>query len=79
MSPAHPDRTPERETRLEESGRPLGGEDLLASLLVDAVGQRELETLNEELLHVWATNVVGLLNLNNLQDLRNGLVKEMHE
>lgn len=68
--PAQPDRTPERETRLEESGRTLGSEDLLASLLVDAVGQRELEALDKELLDVWAADVVGLLELNNLEDLQ---------
>lgn len=44
-------------------------EDLLASLLVDPVGQRELELLDKELLHVWAANVVGLLDFNNLENL----------
>jgi hypothetical protein len=34
------------------------------------VGQRELEALDKELLDVWATDVVGLLELNNLEDLR---------
>jgi hypothetical protein len=33
------------------------------------VRQGELEALNEELLDVWAADVVGLLDLNNLQDL----------
>jgi hypothetical protein len=33
------------------------------------VGQRELEALDEELLDVWAADVIGLLNLNNLEDL----------
>jgi hypothetical protein len=47
----------------------VGGEDLLANLLVDPVGQRELELLDEKLLHVWAADVVGLLDLNNLEDL----------
>jgi hypothetical protein len=33
------------------------------------VGQRELEALDEELLDVWAANVGGLLNLNDLENL----------
>jgi hypothetical protein len=33
------------------------------------VGQRELEVLGEELLHVWSAEVVGLLDLNNLENL----------
>jgi hypothetical protein len=33
------------------------------------VGQRELEVLGEELLDVWSAEVVGLLDLNNLEDL----------
>jgi hypothetical protein len=48
----------------------VGSEDLAASLLADAVGQRELEVLGEELLDVRATDVVGLLDLNDLEDLR---------
>jgi hypothetical protein len=35
------------------------------------VGQRELESLDEELLDVWAADIVGLLDLNNLEDLEN--------
>ena len=34
------------------------------------MGQRELEALDKELLDVWAADVVGLLDLNNLEDLR---------
>jgi hypothetical protein len=33
------------------------------------VGQGELETLDEELLDVGAADIVGLLELNNLEDL----------
>jgi hypothetical protein len=33
------------------------------------VGQRELEALDEELLDVWAADIVGLLDLNNLENL----------
>lgn len=47
----------------------MGSEDLLARLLVDAVGQRELEVLGEELLDVWSAEVIGLLDLNDLEDL----------
>lgn len=47
----------------------MGSEDLASSLLVDAVGQRELEVLGEELLDVWAADVCGLLDLNDLEDL----------
>jgi hypothetical protein len=41
----------------------------LALVLADAVGKRELEVLGEELLHVWAADVIGLLNLDDLKDL----------
>ena len=55
---------------LVESRRPVGSEDLLAALLGGvAVGQRELEVLGEELLEVGAADVVGLLDLDDLQDL----------
>ncbi|NWN33528.1 hypothetical protein GY663_30590, partial [Klebsiella michiganensis] len=53
-----------------ESGWAVGREDLLARLLVDAVGQRELEVLGEELLDVWSADVVGLLYLDDLEDLQ---------
>lgn len=33
------------------------------------MGQWELQVLDEDLLHVWATDVIGLLDLNNLEDL----------
>lgn len=33
------------------------------------MGEGELEALGEELLDVWAANVIGLLNLDNLEDL----------
>lgn len=55
--------------RLEEGGRAVGREDLLASLRGVAVGQRELEVLGEELLDVGAADVLGLLNLNDLEDV----------
>lgn len=55
--------------RLEESRRPVSREDLLGGRLVDAVGERELEVLDEELLDVRAADVGGLLDLDDLEDL----------
>lgn len=55
--------------RLEEGGRAGGREDLLADLGGVAVGQRELEVLGQELLDVGAADVLGLLNLNDLEDV----------
>lgn len=54
---------------LVESVRASGGEDLLATLRWCAVGQRELEVLGGELLDVGSPDVVGLLNLDDLEDL----------
>lgn len=56
-------------TSLVEGGRAVGGEDLLAGGLGDAVREGELEVLGEELLDVWAADVLGLLNLDDLEDL----------
>lgn len=50
----------------------MGSEDLLAGSLGDAVRKRELEVLGEELLDVWAADVLGLLDLDNLEDLWGG-------
>ena len=61
--------TRKRTARLEESGWSGGSEDLLAGGLGDTVWQRELEVLGEELLDVWAADVVGLGDLNDLEDL----------
>lgn len=44
-------------------------EHLLASGLAVAVRQRELEVLGEELLDVRAADVLGVVDLNDLQDL----------
>ena len=44
-------------------------EHLLASRLAVAVRQRELEILGEELLDVRAADVLGVVDLNDLQDL----------
>jgi len=54
--------------RLEEGSGASGGEDL-AALRGVAVGQRELEVLGEELLDVGAADVLGLLNLDDLEDV----------
>ena len=56
-------------TSLVEGGRAVSGKDLLAGSLGNAVGKRELEVLGEELLDVWAADVLGLLDLDNLEDL----------
>lgn len=45
------------------------GEDLLGGR--ETVGQGELEVLGQELLDVGATDVGGLLNLDDLEDLHN--------
>ena len=54
--------------RLVESSRPLRREDLVV-LGRCAVRQRELEVLGEELADVRAADVVGLLDLDDLEDL----------
>lgn len=47
----------------------MGSEDLLAGSLGNAVGKGELEVLAEELLDVGAADVLGLLDLDDLDDL----------
>lgn len=47
----------------------MSSEDLLSSSLGNAVRKGELEILGEELLDVWAADVLGLLDLDNLEDL----------
>jgi hypothetical protein len=54
---------------LSESGRSLRAEQLLSAGLGDAVGERELEVLGNQLLDVGALDVGGLLDLNNTEDL----------
>ena len=58
---------------LRKRGRSGGTEDLLVADLGRAVGQREGEVLGEELSDVGALDVVGLLDLDNAEDLK-GLV-----
>ena len=52
-----------------ESRGPVCGEDLLAGAPTNAVRERKFQVLGEELLDVWAADVIGLLNLNDLEDL----------
>ena len=52
-----------------KSGRALRAEDLLGADSRDAVGQGESELLGDELLDVGALDVLGLLNLDNAEDL----------
>ena len=55
--------------RLVEGVGTGGSEDLLAALRGSAVRQRELEVLGGELLDVRALDVVGLLELDDAEDL----------
>lgn len=48
----------------------MRSEDLLAAGLCDAVRKGEAELLSQQLLDVRASDVLGLLNLNHLQDLK---------
>lgn len=45
------------------------GEDLLAGAPTNAVRKREFQVLGEELLDVWAADVIGLLNFDDLEDV----------
>lgn len=54
---------------LVEGRRSASGIKLLANSLRNTVRKGEFEVLGQELLHVWSLNIIGLLELNNLQDL----------
>lgn len=56
-------------TFLSESGWSLRAEQLLSAGLGDAVGERELQVLGNQLLDVGALDVGGLLDLNNTEDV----------
>jgi len=56
-------------SHLVEGRWSLSNKDLGAGCLGNAVRKRELEFLGEELLDVWALDVFGLLELNNLEDV----------
>jgi hypothetical protein len=58
-------------THLSESGWSLRAEQLLGAGLGDAVGERELQALGNQLLDVGALDVGSLLDLNNTEDLAN--------
>ena len=58
----------EKHTSIESRG-PVCGEDLLAGAPTNAVRKRKFQVLGEELLAVRAANVIGLLNLNDPEDL----------
>lgn len=62
-------------TLSSKSGWALRAEDLLVADLGDTVGEREGEFLGDELLDVGALDVLGLLKLDNLEDLWWGSVK----
>lgn len=66
-------------TFLSESGWSLRAEQLLGAGLGDAVGERELQVLGNQLLDVGALDVGGLLDLNNTEDLgKLSIIKERH-
>jgi hypothetical protein len=56
-------------SHLVESVGARGGENILVALGCLAMGQRELEILGNELLDVRSPDVLGLFNLDNLEDL----------
>lgn len=60
-------------TELGEGRRTLGAEDLLGGDLGETVGQGEGQVLGQELLDVRALDVVGLLELNNAEDLEDAV------
>jgi len=69
---------PDEPIRLVEGGWSLVGVQSLAASL-DAVRKWEGEFLGEELLEVWALDVVGLLELDNLKDLFERVVSGVSE
>lgn len=62
-------------TPLRERGWSGSAEDLLVADLGLAVRQREGQVLAEELLDVGALDIIGLLELDDTEDLHVGLVK----
>ena len=55
----------------------LGAEDLLGRSLGDTVRQGEAQVLGDQLLDVGALDLIGLLQLDNSQDLSKGLAIRM--
>lgn len=62
--------SPKPETFLSEGGRSLRAEHLLAASLGNTVREREAQALLKELLDIGALDVLGLLDLNNTENLR---------
>src|SRR5437762_2192606 len=54
---------------LRECGWPLCRKDLLSRSLGNTVREGELEVFRKELLDVWTSDKVALLNFDNFQDL----------
>ena len=67
--PETTDSNTKRSAALRERGRPGGAEDLLVADPGRTVGQREGEVLAEELLDVGSLDVIGLLDLDDTEDL----------
>jgi len=59
----------EKKWHLVEGAWPLGGKDLAADTGGETVGKRELEFWGEELLDVWALDIVGLLDHGDPEDV----------
>jgi hypothetical protein len=59
----------EAENNLSESRGSLGAEDLAGADLADAVGERELQVLGDQLADVRALDVLALLDLDDAENL----------
>ena len=57
-------------TCLGESTWSLGGEDFLPVRVGNAMGHWKFESLGEQLLDVWSSDIVRFLNFCDFQDLR---------
>lgn len=64
-----PTPTTTMKTHLSKRGRARRAEDLLGGDLGDTVGEGEGEVLGDQLLEVGALDVLGLLDLDNTEDL----------
>lgn len=67
-----------RQPTLSESRGALGAEELLGAGARDAVGEGELEVLGEELLDVGPLDVLGLLELDDAENLQAGVSLKMY-
>ncbi len=73
-----PDTPPFRMSHSVEGRGSVSRENLALAPLHDTVGKGKLETLGEELLDVWSLDIVGLRELDNLQDLPGNISKRSH-